>query len=111
MPNITFSFDEDLLREVKVLAARYDTSLNSLVRDYFQHLSESGLSSGDRLDGNLQTLFLYSIGRLTREETCASLGVDDLRLTQLLRGAGFPPPRSPKSDEESQIPGAMEVLE
>ena len=27
MPNITFSLDKDLLREVNVIAARYDTSL------------------------------------------------------------------------------------
>lgn len=111
MPNITFVLDDDLIREVKVLAARYDTSLNALVRDYFRHLSASGLSSDETLDGNLQTLFFYSMGRLTRKEAREALGVDDFRLTQLLRMAGFPPPRSPKVDEDSQVAKILEILE
>lgn len=110
MPNITFVLDEDLLREVKVIAARYDTSLNALVRDYFQHLAHSGLSSEGRMDGNLQTLFRYSVGHLTRKEAREALGVDDARLTQLLRMAGFPPPRAQKADEDAQVEKTMELL-
>lgn len=62
------------------------------------------------LDGNLQTLFFYSMGRLTRKEAREALGVDDFHLTQLLRMAGFPPPRSPKSDEDAQVEMALKIL-
>lgn len=110
MPNITFVLDEKLLREVKVIAARYDTSLNALVRDYFQHLAHSGLGSEGRMDGNLQTLFRYSVGYLTRKEARESLGTDDARLTQLLRMTGFPPPRSPKAEEDAQVDKTLELL-
>ena len=110
MPNITFDLDEDLLREVKVIAARYDTSLNALVRDYFQNLAHSGLSSDENLNGNLQMLFRYSIGQMTRREVREALGVNDVRLTQLLRMAGFPPPRSTASEEDAQVEKALEIL-
>jgi len=110
MPNITFDLDEDLLREVRVIAARYDTSLNALVRDYFQHLAQSGLSSDENLNGNLHMLFHYSVGHLTRKEAREALGVNDVRLTQLMRMAGFPPPRSPKAEEDAQVEKAVEFL-
>lgn len=55
------------------------------------------------MNGNLHTLFHYSIGRLTRKEAREALGVDDVRLTQLLRMAGFPAPRSPKAEEDDQV--------
>jgi len=103
MPNITFSMDKDLIRKVKVIAARYDTSLNALVRDYFRHLADSGVSDEGEMNGNLERLFLYSIGRLSRSAVCKELGVDDFRLTQMLRMAGFPPPRSSKADEDAQV--------
>ena len=41
--------------------------------------------------------------RLTRKETREALGVDDVRLTQPMRRAGFPPPRSPKAEEDAQV--------
>ena len=112
MPKITFVLDEDLLREVKVIAARYDTSLNALVGDYLRHLASSGLVSKEgELNGNLETLFRYSIGKLSRKEARESLGVDDVRLTQLLRMAGFPPPRSPKAEEDAQVEEALKFFE
>ena len=110
MPNITFSLDKDLLREVKVIAARYDTSLNALVRDYFRHLADSGVVADGEMNGNLERLFLYSIGRLSRSEACRELGADDFRLTQMLRMAGFPPPRSSKADEDAQVEKIVELL-
>ena len=111
MPNIIFVLDEELLREVKLIATRYDTSLNALVEDYFRHLAHSGLVSKEgELNGNLETLFRYSIGHLTRKEACETLGTDDARLTQLLRMAGFPPPRSPKAEEDAQVEKTLEIL-
>ncbi|OOH72628.1 hypothetical protein BOX24_06415 [Leptospirillum ferriphilum] len=110
MPNITFDLDEDLLREVRVIAARYDTSLNALVRDYFLHLAQSGLASEGNLNGNLQMLFRYSVGHMTRKEAREALGVNDVRLTQLMRMAGFPPPRSPKAEEDAQVEKAVEFF-
>ena len=103
MPNITFALDRNLLRSVKIIAAKYDTSLNALVRDYFRHLADSGVAAEGEMNGNLERLFLYSIGRLSRSAVCKELGVDDFRLTQMLRMAGFPPPRSSKADEDAQV--------
>jgi len=51
MPNITFSLDKDLLREVNVIAARYDTSLNKTESQSSPRFSscffrESGINEG-----------------------------------------------------------------
>ena len=102
MANITFVIEDEQLRQMKVIAAKYQTSINALVRDYFSHLIASGISQDDRMNGNLQPLFEYSMGRMGRHKAKVVLGVDDNTLTTMLRQAHFPPPRS-SLDEENRM--------
>ena len=40
MKNVTIAIDEGLLREARRIAAERSTSLNSLIRDYLERLTE-----------------------------------------------------------------------
>ena len=101
--NITFAVDDALLREVKVIAAQHGTNINSIVRDYFTQLADAGLQQKDTMNGNLQTLFNYSIGRIGRSQAKKALGIEDKILTQMLREAGFPPPRASLEQENAML--------
>ena len=101
--NITFSLDEAQIRQVKGIAAQHDVTIVAVVRDYFAQLCSSGLQQKDVMNGNLQTLFDYSVGRMGRGQAKKALGVDDKMLTQMLRGAGFPPPRASLEQEEAML--------
>ena len=103
MPNITFVIDDEQLRQMKVIAAKHQTSLNALVRDYFTHLTSNGLSETEAMSGNLQALFDYSIGRIGRHKAKAFLGVDDINFATMLRRAGFPPPRAMLEEENRML--------
>jgi hypothetical protein len=109
MPNITFSIEEDLLLQMKVFAAKGNTSINALVRDHFAHLISSGVTDSDSMNGNLQTLFAYSIGRISRHKARQSLGVDDTKLALMLREAGFPPPRASSDQEDAMLESIKNV--
>ncbi|TWO68074.1 hypothetical protein FN976_24365 [Caenimonas sedimenti] len=103
MTNVTFGIDDAMLREVKVIAAKRNTSVNALVRSYFAHLIESGVQDSESMNGNLQTLFDYSVGRIGRHRAKSFLGVDDPTLTAMLRQAGFPPPRASQEEEDRML--------
>ena len=40
MKNITLAIDEDVLNEVRVYAAKHNTTVNGLVRDFLKRLAE-----------------------------------------------------------------------
>ena len=103
MPNITFSFDESIIREAKILAAQAETSVNAILRDYLSHLSSLEIYKQDAMNGNLQILFNYSIGKLNRKQACKKLGVEDLVLSKMLGEAGFPPPRANIEQEDAML--------
>lgn len=103
MANITFVVDDELLRQMKVIAAKHQTSINALVRDYFSYLTTSGIAEDDCMNGNLQTLFDYSIGKIGRHKAKALLGIDDFTLTNMLRSAKFPPPRATAEQENRML--------
>lgn len=46
------------------------------------------------MSGNLEILYKYSVGNISRMKARKMLGTDDMSLTQLMRHAGFPPPRA-----------------
>ncbi len=109
MANITFIVDDELLRQMKILAAKHKTSINALVRDYFSHLASSGLAEAEAMNGNLQALFDYSIGRIGRHKAKTRLGVDDLTLANMMRQAGFPPPRAALEEEDRMLKEIKDV--
>lgn len=103
MANITFVVEDEQLRQMKVIAAKHETSLNAMVRDFFAHLIASGLAETETMNGNLQALFDYSIGRISRHKARTRLGVDDRSLATMLRQAGFPPPRASEAEEDRML--------
>ena len=103
MANITFVIDDEQLRQMKVIAAKHQTSINALVRDYFALLTSSGLAETETMNGNLQALFDYSIGRVGRHKAKTFLGIDDLTLATMLRRTGFPPPRATLEEENRML--------
>lgn len=103
MANITFVIDDEQLRQMKVIAAKHQTSINALVRDYFSLLTSSGLVEAETMNGNLQALFDYSIGKMGRHKAKTFLGVDDLTFATMLRRTGFPPPRATLEEENRML--------
>ncbi len=103
MANITFVIDDALLREIKAIAAHHDTSVNALVRNYFSNVVASGVQETNVLNGNLKTLFDYSVGRISRHRAKAFLGTDDATFSNMLRETGFPPPRASQDDENAML--------
>ncbi|WP_297505746.1 hypothetical protein [Ferrovum sp.] len=101
--NITFSLDEDQIRQVKVIAAQRNVTIVSIVRDYFSMLCASGLHDKEVLNGNMQVLFDYSIGRIGRFQAKKILGVSDGVLTTMMRASGFPPPRATPEQEDAML--------
>ena len=109
MANITFVIDDGQLRQIKIIAAQHDTSVNALVRSHFAHLVASGLQETDAMNGNLRTLFDYSVGRVGRHKAKALLGVGDDVLTCMLRQAGFPPPRASIEQEDRMLEDIKDI--
>lgn len=99
MSNITLAIEQELLQSIKSLAAKNGVSVNSLVKNYFESLIDSGVSKDGEMNGNLKTLFEYSIGKISRFQAKKRLGIQDLVLAEMLREAGFPLPRVPESEE------------
>jgi hypothetical protein len=67
------------------------------------YFASSGIGETDAMNGNLQTLFAYSMGNIGRKKARDSLGVDDLSLSLMLRQAGFPPPRASQDEEDKML--------
>lgn len=100
---IAFDFDDEQFRQIEAIAAKHQTSINALVRDYFAYVIASGIADDNGMNGNLQVLLDYSIGKIGRNKAKAELGVDDFTLTCLLRGVNFPPPRASIEHENRML--------
>ena len=68
-----------------------------------KHSLISGIQDAYTMDGNLRTLFDYSVGRIGRAKARKTLAVDDVIFTQMLRAAGFPPPRASIEQENAML--------
>lgn len=100
---IYLTVSDELLSKINTIAEQNETDINSLVSDYLSNLAESGLDRDFAMIGNLRALFSYSTGRITRGQAKDALGVDDWRLTTMLRMAGFPPPRASIECEDAEL--------
>lgn len=100
MANITFSIDDETIREAKIAAAKLNTSVNAIIRVLLANFAND-LEKIDRNSiGNFQTLFDFSIGRINYRQAQARLGVDDRTLFLMMCKAGLPMPRL--SDQETE---------
>lgn len=73
MPNITMTLEEDVLRKVRRMAVRNDTTLTSLVRDHLRRLAMRETQSTEDVIVRLKESFARSrviVGphRWTRED-------------------------------------------
>lgn len=68
MPNVTMSFDDDLLKQARMIAVEQETSLTGLIRAHLQALVEKERILKELSVSELQTLFARSkavVGRRT----------------------------------------------
>lgn len=102
---IEMDVSDDLLGKIKLITEQSGIDINSLVNNYLSHLAESGLHKDYAMNGNLWTLFNYSMGKVTRSEAKAALGLgaDDMRLTTMMRMAAFSPPRATIEVEDAEL--------
>lgn len=73
MPNITMTLEEDVLRKVRKLAVRNDTTLTALVRDHLRRLATRETQTTEDVVARLKASFARSnviVGprRWTRED-------------------------------------------
>ena len=60
MPNVTMSFDDELLKQARVIAIEQETSLTRLIRAHLQALVEKKKVLKELSVAELQTLFARS---------------------------------------------------
>lgn len=110
MPNITFSLDEETIRDAKIAAAKLDTSVNAIVRVLLKHFSQDVESIDENALGNFQTLFDFSIGKINYRQAQKRLGVNDRTLFIMMCKAGLPMPRLSERETERLAQQAEGVL-
>lgn len=109
--NVTIALERDLLRQAKVIAARYDTSVNALLRNYLAHLTELGVVEHRPAGGNVETLFRFSMGLMPRNAAMRSLGVSDYGLLiRLMNAAGLPLPSVPIQSRKAMVDTFLKAM-
>ncbi len=102
--NFTGSVDRDLLKRVKVIAAKADTSINALFNAELRHLVETFEAGEDSSNQNFKTLLDFSLGRVDDHAALTALGIvsqEDLFL--LMAQAHLPMPRLPEAVTQSMV--------
>ena len=98
MPNVTFSIDDDLLRQSKMAALQMDASLNAIVRTLLDGFVKSVGSAND-VTGNYRKLFDFSLGRIPYRRLMSELHIDsDEDLFLMMCSAGLPMPTLSKEE-------------
>jgi hypothetical protein len=90
----THCLDRDLLRRLKILAAKLATSINALFNAELRHLVETYEVAEAHGNHNFQTLLDFSLGRINDLQAIEALGIqseEDLFL--LMARAHLPMPR------------------
>ena len=96
--------DRDLLKRAKVLAAKSDTSINALFNAELRFLVETFESAETGGNQNFRTLFDFSLGRRTAEESMRALGIDSQEdLFLLMAQARLPMPRLPDAQTDAMV--------
>lgn len=102
--NFTGSVDRDLLKRVKIIATKSDTSINALFNAELRYLVETfeaAEASGNR---NFMTLLDFSLGRIDDQAAMSALGVDsDEDLFLLMAQAHLPTPRLSEAVTQAMV--------
>ncbi len=100
MPNITFSIDDDLLRQSKMAALQVDATLNAVVRTLLDGFVKS-VGSPKENTGNYRKLFDFSLGRISYRKLMSELHIEsDEDLFLMMCSVGLPMPTLPKEELE-----------
>jgi hypothetical protein len=92
--NFTGTVEKDLLKRLKVIAAKLATSINALFNAELRHLAETFEAAEAHGNNNFQTLLDFSLGRIADLQTMEQLGIDSEEdLFLLMARAHLPMPR------------------
>lgn len=92
--NFTGTVDRDLLRRLKILAAKLATSINALFNAELRHLVETYEAAEAHGNHNFQTLLDFSLGRINDLRAMEALGIESEEdLFLLMARAHLPMPR------------------
>jgi ribosome assembly protein YihI (activator of Der GTPase) len=92
--NFTGTVDRDLLRRLKILAAKLATSINALFNAELRHLVETYEAAEAHGNHNFQTLLDFSLGRINDLQAMEALGIESEEdLFLLMARAHLPMPR------------------
>jgi hypothetical protein len=92
--NFTGKVDRDLLRRLKILAAKLATSINALFNTELRHLVETYEAAEAHGNHNFQTLLDFSLGRINDIQAMEALSLDSEEdLFLLMARAHLPMPR------------------
>ena len=110
--NVTFQLDDELVRRAKLVAARRNTSIASVVRQGLEHqvaIDEPLAKPGAQ--GAYEALVNYSLGRLPRRVAMDVLGIEDYGdLLRMLGAAGLSQPLVPASERAKMVQDMVNVL-
>ena len=102
--NFTGSVDRDLLKRVKVIAAKSDTSINALFNSELRYLVETFEAAERSGNQNFKTLLDFSLGAIDNAMAFAALGIDSQEdLFLLMAQAHLPMPRLPEADTRHMV--------
>lgn len=102
--NFTGAVDRELLRRVKVIAAKADTSINALFNSELRYLVETYEAAEAAGNQNFRALLDFSLGRGSDRETMAALGLDSEEdLFLLMAQAHLPMPRLPAAATQGMV--------
>ncbi len=97
--NVTITLDEKLLYSSKVFAAKRQTSLSGLIREYLS-LATGSDNKKDSAKDPETLLRIYSLGQADRKGIMKALGVDYGTLIVMLSSRGLPLPRVPEDEAD-----------
>lgn len=100
--NFTGTVEKDLLKRLKVIAAKLATSINALFNAELRHLVETYEAAEAHGNHNFQTLLDFSLGRINDIQTMERLGIDSEEdLFVLMARAHLPMPRLSVAETEA----------
>jgi hypothetical protein len=110
--NVTFQFDDELLRQAKKVAARRNTSVASVVRQGLEQqvAIEKPLASPGA-QGAYEALVDYSLGRVPRRVAMEALGLEDYGdLLAMLGASGLSQPIVPAAERAKMVKDMLSAL-
>jgi len=102
--NFTGFVDCDLLKRVKLIAAKTDTSVSALFNAQLRHLVETFEAAESTGNQNFRVLLDFSLGRISDNKVMQVLGIDSEEdLFLLMAQAHLPMPRLPDTATQEMI--------